>query len=96
MKIPTKGVDLELRPEHVRASKKLGGIGNTQTCSMAVCAKAHQGAFGHRVEGYIDWQYRRAYVVSKVSRATGLPNECYVYDHQDRVAPLNDSKGGQK
>jgi hypothetical protein len=95
VKIPKQVVELVLKPEHVRASKKKGGVGNTQTCSMALCAKAHQESFPHPVEGYVDWQYRRAYVVSKVGRETGMPTECYVYDHNDRVAHLNDSKGGQ-
>jgi hypothetical protein len=96
VRIASRPVDIVLRPEHVKTSQKLGGVGNTQTCSMAVCALAHQRAFPHPVEGYIDWQYRRAYVVSRVSRTTGLPTECYVYDHQDKVAHLNDTKGGQQ
>ncbi len=95
VKIPSKRVKLVLRAEHVQKSQQLGGVGNTQTCSMAVCAKDHEGAFPHRVEGYIDWQYRSAYVVSKVSHDSGLPSECYVYKHNDKVAHLNDSKGGQ-
>jgi hypothetical protein len=95
VRIPSKGVELMLKPEHVQASRRKGGIGNTQTCSMALCAKAHQNSFPHPVEGYVDWQYRRAYVVSKVGRSTGMPTECFVYDHNDPIAHLNDSKGGQ-
>ena len=91
-----KSVDLVLTAEDVRRSMKLKGVGNTQTCSMAVCAKRQSSSFPHPVEGYIDWQYRRAFVVSKVSSQTGLPIECVVYDHNDKIAHLNDAKDGQK
>lgn len=90
-----RNVHLTLTAADVRNSMRLGGVGNTQTCSMAVCAKRSAGEFPHKVEGYIDWQYGRAYVVSKVSRATGLPIECYVYRHSDDIAKVNDTKGGQ-
>lgn len=92
----TKSVDLILTADDVRRSIKLKGVGNTQTCSMAVCAKRHADAFPHPVEGFIDWQYRRAFVVSKVGKATGLPVACVVYEHHSKIAKLNDSKGGQK
>lgn len=91
-----KAVDLILKAEDVRRSIKLKGVGNTQTCSMAVCAKRQSDAFPHPVEGYIDWQYARAFVVSKVSKQTGLPVACVVYRHGDDIAKLNDSKGGQE
>lgn len=87
-------VNLTLIAADVRRSMQLGGVGNTQTCSMAVCAKRHK--FPHPVEGYIDWQYSMAYVVSKVSKATGMPVECYAYRHEDSIAKLNDTKGGQQ
>lgn len=90
-----KAVDLFLTAADVRRSIKLKGVGNTQTCSMAVCAKRQADAFPHPVEGYIDWQYRTAFVVSKVSKTTGLPVECFAYEHHDKIAKLNDSKGGQ-
>lgn len=93
---PKKAVLLELKASDVQASMMLGGVGNTQTCTMAVCAKRQADAFPHAVEGYIDWQYSRAYVVTKINKVTGLPCECVVYKHQDRVAQINDSKGGQK
>lgn len=89
-------VELVLTADHVRQAMKADGVGNTQKCTMAVCAKAHKHAFPHPVEGYIDWQYRTAYVVSRVSKQTGLPSECVVYDHNDVVAKLNDTKGGQQ
>lgn len=88
-------VNLILRAEHVRESMKKHGVGNTQTCSMAICAKKHKALFSHPVEGFIDWTYRRAYVVSKTSKETGLPTECYVYNHSDEIALLNDTWGGQ-
>ena len=74
----------------------LEGVGNTQTCSMAVCAKDNEQAFYHKVEGYIDWQYSRAYVVTKLSKETGMPIACVAYEHKDDIAKLNDSKGGQQ
>lgn len=89
-------VTLTLTAADVRRSIELKGVGNTQTCSMAVCAKRHAQAFPHPVDGFIDWQYARAYVVSKISKATGLPTECYCYAHSDDIAKVNDSRGGQK
>lgn len=91
-----RSVALTLTAEDVRRSIKQGGVGNTQTCSMAVCAKRQSEVFPHPVEGYIDWQYSRAYVVSKVSKTTRMPTECVVYNHQDDIAKLNDSRGGQQ
>ena len=91
-----KSVKLVLTAADVRRSMKLKGVGNTQTCSMAVCAKRMADRFPHPVEGYIDWQYSRAYVVSKVSKVTGLPSACVVYLHNDTIAKLNDTRGGQQ
>jgi hypothetical protein len=91
-----KAVQLVLKAEDVRRSMELGGVGNTMTCSMAVCAKRQEDAFPHPVEGYIDWQYRTAYVVTKLNPDTHLPSECVVYEHSDEIAKLNDSKGGQR
>jgi hypothetical protein len=91
----TQAVRLTLKAADVRRSIKLGGAGNTQTCTMAVCAKRQKDAFPHPVEGYIDWQYATAYVVSKCDPATGFPSECVVYAHKDEIARLNDSPGGQ-
>jgi hypothetical protein len=73
-----KAVQLVLKAEDVRRSMELGGVGNTMTCSMAVCAKRQEDAFPHPVEGYIDWQYRTAYVVTKLNPDTHLPSECVV------------------
>lgn len=91
----TEQVKLLLREEHVKESMAAHGVGDTQNCSMAVCAKRQADAFSHPVEGYIDWQYSRAYVVSKTNKY-GLPSECYVYRHNSDVAKLNDSLNGQK
>src|SRR5262249_28387124 len=73
---PRHGVRLALKAEHVRESMHLKGVGNTQTCSMAICGKSQKEAFSHRVVGDIDWTYSRAYVASRRSAATGLPSEC--------------------
>lgn len=88
-------VVLTLEAADVERSMALKGVGNTQTCSMAVCARRHADKFPHKVEGYIDWQYSRAYVVSKVGK-NGLPSECYMYTHRDDIARVNDTKNGQK
>ena len=90
-----KIIDLVLKSADVRQSMTLEGVGNTQTCTMAVCAKRQKHLFSHPVEGYIDWQYSRAYVVSKLSKETNLPIECYVYTHRDSIARMNDTRGGQ-
>jgi len=90
-----RDVYLTLKAEHVRESIRLRGVGNTQTCSMAVCAQREQENFPHAVEGYIDWFYRRAFVVSRLDK-NGMPRDCYVYEHSDGIGKLNDSKGGQQ
>ncbi len=91
----TSPVELDLMADHVRRSIKLKGIGNTQTCSMAVCSMSQKDRFPHPVAGYIDWQYTRAFVVTKVGR-DGMPSECVEYTHNDTIARVNDTKGGQK
>lgn len=90
-----EAVELVVTAEDVRRSLSSDGVGNTQTCTMAVCALRHASKFAHNVQGYIDWQYSRAYVVSKVG-ADGLPSECFVYRHDSEIAKLNDSTGGQR
>jgi len=62
---------------------------------MAVCARREKTAFGHPVEGYIDWTYTRAWVVSQCDK-NGMPSVCYVYEHSDGIGRLNDTLGGQK
>jgi hypothetical protein len=51
--------------------------------------------FPHPVEGYVDWTYSRAYVVSKVKQSDGMPSQCVVYRHDSDIAKFNDSKNGQ-
>jgi hypothetical protein len=92
---PSHGVTLTIKPEHVQESIKRHGAGDTANCAMAVCATKHAESFPHAVEGHIDWTYTRAFVVNKLRR-DGLPAECYVYDHYDNIAKLNDSLNGQK
>jgi hypothetical protein len=96
VKHPSREVAIVLKPEHVRKSIRLEGVGDTAKCSMAICAADHAEAFPHPVEGHIDWTYTRAFIVSKLSRKTGLPSECYVYDHTDGIARMNDTPGGQQ
>jgi hypothetical protein len=62
---------------------------------MALCALRQEKAFPHPVEGYIDWQPSRAYIVSKLD-SNGMPGECVVYTHDDDIALVNDSEKGQK
>jgi hypothetical protein len=95
VRIPRRAVQLKLSAENVQRSIDANGAGNTQTCAMSMCARSQRDAFPHPVDGFIDWYYRRAYVVSKVDRY-GLPAECYVYAHNDQIAQLNDSRDGQK
>lgn len=90
-----RDVFLPLKPEHVREAIKQHGVGNTQTCSMAVCAQKNQECFPHAVEGTIDWFYQRAFIVSRANK-DGMPSECYVYAHSDQIGRLNDTNGGQK
>lgn len=96
VKQATRAVTLKLTADDVRRSMGMNGVGNTQCCAMALCAKRQSAAFPHKVEGYIDWQYARAYVVTKRDKVTGLPSECVVYRHYDNIAKVNDSRGGQQ
>jgi len=88
-------VFIPLKAEHVSRSITLGGAGNTQTCTMAICAKANENCFPHVVEGTIDWFYTRAFVVAQVDR-NGMPLTCYVYAHSDGIGRMNDTPGGQR
>ena len=90
-----RDVFLPLKVEHVREFIRLNGVGNTQTCSMAVCAKHNADCFPHKVEGYIDWFDSRAFVVSRLNK-NGLPSACYAYAHSDGIGRTNDTAGGQR
>jgi hypothetical protein len=91
----TREVTLPLTAADVKRSIDARGAGNTQTCAMAVCAQRNQACFPHPVEGYIDWQYTRAYVVSAVNK-DGTIKKCVAYRHRDNIARLNDTPGGQR
>ena len=96
VKYSTKEVVMDLTAAHMRKSIKASGAGTTSACAVAVCTYGHQDKFSHNVEGHTDFNYSRAFVVSKVDRQ-GLPSECYVYEHNSRwVAKLNDTPGGQQ
>lgn len=94
VRMATKAVDLTVTAEHVRKAIELNGIGYTSKCTMAVCCYAHKDAFPHVVEGHVDWNYSRAYVVSKTKN--GLPAECVAYEHDSAIARENDTAGGLK
>lgn len=91
----THYVDIVLTADHVRKSIKLKGVGNTQTCSMSICALDHADKFPHKVEGFIDWTYSRAAVAVTVDKKTQLPNKSVLYGHRSQIAYLNDSPEGQ-
>ena len=89
-------VELKLTAAHVRKSMTAGGAGMTSSCSVAICTYAHADKFPHNVEGHIDFNYSRAFVVTRVDK-NGLPSRCRVYEHNARdIARLNDTPGGQK
>lgn len=95
VKKATREVTLTLTAKDVERSIRLHGAGNTAKCSMAVCAHRQKDQFPHDVHGFIDWQYHRAYVVTKLDRE-GFPAECVCYQHCDEIARLNDTPGGQQ
>ena len=96
VKKATRPVQLTLTAADVRRSIRSNGVGNTQKCAMAVCAKRQKDQFPHPVEGYVDWQYRMCYVVTKISAENGFPTGCVAYQHGDEIARLNDTAGGQQ
>jgi hypothetical protein len=96
VKYARKEVEMVLTAAHMRKSIKASGAGTTSSCAVAICTYGHQDAFPHPVEGHIDFNYSRAFVVSKVDKF-GLPKECVVYEHNARdIARLNDTAGGQQ
>ena len=82
---PKKPVVLELAADHIQKALDVKGFGNTENCMMAVCAKENAKKFSHPVDGYIDWQYRTCFVVSKINK-DGMPTECYGYVHNCKFA----------
>jgi len=91
----TTPVTLELTADHVGESIRVKGVGDTQTCSMAICTVKQASRFPHPVTGDVEWYYSRAFVGSKLD-SDGFVSECYVYVHNDDVAKYQDSKDGQK
>lgn len=86
-----KKVMIVLTEDNAKRAIDNKGYGNSQTCVMATCVKSQAEVFPHPVDGYVDWTYNRAYVVSKVDKKTGLPSECVVYRHEDKTAKNFDS-----
>jgi hypothetical protein len=90
----SKPVTVVLTEDHVNRSMALNGAGSTSQCSVAICTYNHRAAFPHPVEGHIDFNYSRAFVVTRLDKQ-GLPRECVAYEHSaGSVAKLNDSPGG--
>ena len=91
-----KPVTIQITAAHVRQSIKANGAGSTSACVAAICMARTADAFSHSVEGHVDFNYTRAFVVSKLDKI-GLPSECYAYEHSRKdIAFLNDTPGGQK
>ena len=93
VKMATKPVTLTVTEAHVRRAFAMGGVGNTSRCTMALCCYQQQDAFPHKIEGHVDWNYTRAFVVTKTDKL-GLPSECVAYEHDSEIARLNDTAGG--
>lgn len=91
-----KPATLELTEDDVRRSIELHGHGNCQTCAMACSAKRQPESFPHPFAGMLDWTYSKAHIVSKIDKETGLPSECYAYEHRDNIAKLFDTTSGLK
>jgi hypothetical protein len=91
-----KPVSLILTEEDVLRSIELHGHGNCQTCAMACSAKRQPEKFPHAFAGLLDWSYSKAHIVSKLDKKTGLPSECYAYEHHDNIAKLFDTMAGLK
>jgi hypothetical protein len=90
-----KPVTLTLTAQHVERSIRENGRGDTAHCSMAICTYEHADAFPHPIAGHVDWNYSRAFVVSKVDKS-GLPDECVAYEHRSSIARNQDKPGGQQ
>ncbi len=87
-------VTITLGKPHVLRSKRLHGRGRTDLCSGALCTVDHAAAFPHNVEGHVDFQYSRVFIVNKLDKL-GLPAECYAYEHNRAdIAKLNDAPDG--
>lgn len=101
----SENIVLRLLAEHVEESIRRNGVGDTQNCSMAVCAQTHESVFSHAVEGTIDWYPSRCYVVSAVypeprrfnrTSKKFIEGQCVAYEHNSPIWKFNDNKEGQK
>lgn len=91
-----KAVTVILTKDHVRTSIMNNGVGNTAKCAMAVCCRNQpKGTFSHPFVGFIDWQYSTAFLATHLNKQ-GMPSKCIRYYHDDNIAKLNDTPGGQK
>lgn len=95
VKRATQKVVLTLTEADVSRALAFDGKGNSQECAMAVCAKRQRDKFPHPVEGYIDWNYNSAHVVTRVNK-DGQPTHCVGYRHFDKIAKLFDTDAGLK
>ena len=98
VKTPRSAVEVTLTEADVLKSIAAQGAGNSMTCSMAMCVNRLRSSFPHPVppHGFIEWQYRTAFVVSKVDRRTKMPIECYRYLHNSDIAHINDTPACQQ
>lgn len=85
-------VQLIVTLEDAREALRRHGVGSTSRCTMALCCYRLKDAFGHPVEGHVDWCPSRAFVVTKTKG--GLPIECIAYEHSSNIWRLNDTVGG--
>lgn len=86
-------IDLTVTAEDVQAALKAGGAGNSSKCTVAHCCYRMRDAFPHKIEGHVDWQYSRCFVCIKTNKF-GLPSECIVYEHDNGIARMNDTRMG--
>jgi hypothetical protein len=85
-------VELVVTLEDAKQALRRHGVGSTSRCTMALCCYRMKAAFGHPVEGHVDWCPTRAFVVTKTKG--GLPVECVAYEHSSTIWRLNDTPGG--
>lgn len=93
----TMPANVTVTEDDVIKSISLHGVGNCQTCTMACSVRRQPEQFNHPIagNGFVEWTKNRAYVVSKVSK-DGQLLECVCYQHNDNIADLNDTAGGQR
>jgi hypothetical protein len=87
------GFDLTVTMADLERAEKLGGVGTTQTCMMAVCADRHADMVPHPFET-VEWTESRAYFITEW-RPNRNP-KCIVYRHDDKMAAMFDSPSGRR